>query len=249
MTETEEPLGPESSGRGAGGRPDVTAANRPDVTTVSIGGAKYLSGPPLLGGALLGGALLGGALFSGGTLYLSGALSLSDTPLRLREQIASKIARIHSHDVYRDLHMRPIAATALNTGSVVDLSHTAWDDRTAHFPAHLRGQVDHQMFPRDLRHPIGQRSGRSRARVLAQAGDIRLAEAGRGEPLGCDRDAGDTDPEVIVLGVSITNLNAPRVPDDNQGVPRGRLRQATEGIAATGLAGETGPAIVGERVV
>ncbi len=102
------------------------------------------------------------------------------------------------------------------------------------------------MFPRGLRYPIGQRLGCGAAWVLAQARDGRLAEA---VPLGCDRDVGDADPELIVLGVSVTNLDAPRVAHDNQGVPGRSLRQPAEGSAAAGLAGETGPAIMGERVV
>ena len=141
------PLEPESSGSGTAGRPDVGATNRLDIAFACLGGAPYLSGTTLLGGTLLlgGGALdlsrtprigstlsLGGTLCLGSTLSLSGTLCLRSTlslhgtmclncaPLRLCEQVGSKVVRIHPHDVYRDLHVRLIVSTALSAGPPVD---------------------------------------------------------------------------------------------------------------------------------
>ncbi len=96
--------------------------------TLCLGSTLSLHGTPCLGSTLslhgtpcLGSTLsLHGTLCLGSTLSLHGTMCLNCAPLRLCEQVGSKVVRIHPHDVYRDLHVRLIVSTALSAGPPVD---------------------------------------------------------------------------------------------------------------------------------
>ena len=96
----------------------------------------------------------------------------------------------------------------LDSGPPGDLGGLAGDDRVADLPGCLRGQVDNQVLPGGIGDLPGHRLGRGAARMLAQLADSRPARRGRADLHGPDRDVGDADLELVVLGVAVADLDA-----------------------------------------